>query len=145
MTDGIFLYRFTWDTETNPPKRKLEFEESLKQYGTTHGLNVHMGAMGGMRTTYGTVHRDKGELTKDDRTLLADWVRQQPVRLKATFGPVELDHPELELFRDVDDLVFDTDNLTPDDLLEAERWRNHVRSLVEESRPKAGLPKPKCD
>jgi|GEM_PF-5366392 len=143
MSHMLFQYRCVFDRDANPPTRKTEFDESLKTFASEIGLTCHMSALGGGTHTIGTIHHERRDVAKQDRASIAEWIKDQPVRLTASFGPIERDHNELELFGDVDDLVFTVDNLSKDDLQQAKAYQEKIRRLAEQSAVKHGLPVPK--
>lgn len=131
MHKTLFLYRFDFPPYKNPRDRKDEFEENLKFYLKSNILNYGMSALGGMRLTMGHVHRDNGDVSEDDRKALASWATTQPIKCTAHFGEIEIDHPDLQFFREIDDWVFPIDNLSEQDRVDATSYEQKIDEMLQ--------------
>lgn len=122
----IFLYDVEFNPEANPPDRKAEFEESLKGFFRSAGLRFLMGALGGMRHTYGAVWREAGEVSQRDREAVAGFLRRQPIRATARLGDLEETTEATDFLRDLTEWVFDVDGLSDEDTVRAAEWRDRL-------------------
>ena len=115
----------------NPPRTKDRFEEDLKAYFAAQGLDFGMSALGGMVACRGHVSGKGRSVTEFDRHALAEWAKAQRVRCTARLGALEIDHDDLQFFREVTECVFEIDNLTPEDRAEAAAFHEETRRWVE--------------
>ena len=130
MNRLLFLYRFEFPPHENPPKRKDEFEENLKAYLALKGLGFGMSALGGARLTMGTVDRENGDVSIEDRANFAAWAKSQPIKAIAGLGEIEADHDDLELFREIHEWNFRIDNLSQTDRADAAKHKQKIDAML---------------
>jgi hypothetical protein len=125
----IFLYDVEFVAYTNPPYRKDQFSEALKEFFRANGLDFLMSALGGMIHTTGIVFRKDGEISQQDRERLAQFISQQPILATVHIGELEQQTESTDYFRPITEWVFSVDNLTQADRLQAAAYLEKIRQL----------------
>ena len=91
--------------DENPPRRKDDFETSLKGFFRDAGLCFLIGALGGKTHTYGVIWREAGEVSQADREAVASFVRLQPIRATADLSDLEGKTEATDFVRDIKEEV----------------------------------------
>jgi hypothetical protein len=125
----IFLYDVEFIPFTNPPYRKDQFSEALKEFFRAGGLDFLMSALGGMVHTCGIVFRKEGEVSQHDRERVAEFIRQQPILATARIGELEQETESTDYFRPITEWVFAVDNLSDADRVQAAAYHEQIRRL----------------
>ncbi len=138
----IFLYDVEFVAFTNPPHRKDQFSEALKDFFRVSGLDFLMSALGGMVRTRGIVFRKEGEISQQDRENVACFIRQQPILAIARIGEVEQETEFTDYFRDITEWVFPVDNLSDADRVQAAEYDEHIRQRMRSINKGKAEPRP---
>jgi hypothetical protein len=136
----IFLYDVEFIPYTNPPHRKDQFSESLKEFFRANHLDFLMSALGGMARTRGIVYRKEGEVSQQDRERVAGFIGQQPIFATARIGELEVETEATDYFREVTEWVFAVDNLTDADRAQAAAYDEHIRRWLRGAKGRGSSP-----
>jgi hypothetical protein len=128
-----FVYNIELSSEQNPPGTMDRLREELRKYFVEQGIEYGMGALGGSRHCYGTVHAADRPTAEKVRQDLSEWVKTQPFSGIARFDAAN--ETEAALLEPITDLVCGVDNLTEDDRAEAARYYRELRKRIESRRP----------
>lgn len=128
----VFRYMIEFPTFANPPKRKDELEESLREFLQTSGFDYVMGALGGMARTYGQVGRKQGDALPEDRELLRSWLAKQPMKCVVRIGSLEKNSPNIDVLGVITETIVTVDNLTDEDRAEAATFAEKISKLIQQ-------------
>jgi hypothetical protein len=129
-----FLYDIVFVPFKNPPDTKDCFEMALRSYFSSNGLHYGVSALGGMVHTCGVVWRNERDVTLEDRTKLADWIKTQRIQCTARLGDLEEETDGTDYFRDVTEHVFEVDNLTAEERQQAAKYEENIKKLIQSNK-----------
>jgi hypothetical protein len=121
--DVVFRFAFAFPRHENPPGFKVRFENALREYLHSSGVDFGMAGVEDKVYTRGYVRGKERPVTHEDQKALMEWVMAQRIRCNALLGELEEEIDALDLFDNKGGSGFVVDNLTEEDRLAAAECR----------------------